>query len=95
VKLSEIPVVANGKLVTDPLAYRDSLDAIWSVFGEDRILFGSDWPNSDHVATYAETVGIVRGYISQKSHAAQEKYFWKNSIAAYKWKRRRPNQPVL
>ena len=39
-----------------PLFYRDSLDAIWDVFGEDRILFGSDWPNSgDHVAPFAGT----------------------------------------
>ena len=95
VKLSEIPAVANGKLVTDPQFYREPLDRIWDIFGEDRILFGSDWPNSDHVAPYKETVAIVRGYISRKSPAAQEKYFWKNSIAAYKWHRRRPGQPVI
>jgi predicted TIM-barrel fold metal-dependent hydrolase len=95
VKLSEIPVIANGKLVTDPQFYRDPLDRIWNVFGEDRILFGSDWPNSDHVAPFADTLAIVRGYISKKSPAAQEKYFWKNSIAAYKWRARTPDQPNL
>jgi len=95
VKLSEIPVVANGKLVTDQSFYRDSLDAIWNVFGEDRILFGSDWPNSDHVAPFAETLAIVHGYIAHKSPAAAEKYFWKNSIAAYQWRPRRPGQPTL
>jgi L-fuconolactonase len=95
VKLSEIPVLLNGKLVTDPHFYRPSLDAIWDNFGEDRILFGSDWPNSDHIAPYAETLSIVRGYIEGKSRAAQEKYFWKNSIRAYRWKRRGPDQPTL
>jgi L-fuconolactonase len=94
VKLSEIPALVNGKLVTDIGYYRALLDAIWDTFGEDRIFFGSDWPNSDHVAPYAETLAIVRSYISQKSIAAQEKYFWKNSIAVYRWHRRRPDQPV-
>ena len=95
VKLSEIPVRTNGKLVTDPHFYQASLDAIWDIFGEDHILFGSDWPNSDHVATYAQTFGIVRGYMARKTPAAREKYFWKNSIAAYKWQRRKSDQPAL
>ena len=95
VKLSEIPVRTNGKLVTDPHFYQASLDAIWDIFGEDHILFGSDWPNSDHVASYAQTFSIVRGYMARKTPAAREKYFWKNSIAAYKWQRRRSDQPAL
>jgi predicted TIM-barrel fold metal-dependent hydrolase len=95
VKLSEIPSLLNGALVTDPEFYRGALDAIWDVFGEDHILFGSDWPNSDHVAPYAQTLALVRSYIAQKSSAAQQKYFWKNSIAAYHWKRRQANQPML
>ncbi|MGB6689528.1 MAG: amidohydrolase family protein [Terracidiphilus sp.] len=95
VKLSEIPALVNGKLVTDIGYYQAPLDAIWDTFGEDRIFFGSDWPNSDHVAPYAPTLAIVRSYISQKSIAAQEKYFWKNSIGVYRWHRRRPDQPLL
>lgn len=95
VKLSEIPALVDGKLVTEASYYREPLDAIWDLFGEDRILFGSDWPNSDHVAPYARTMAIVRGYISTKSTAAQEKYYWKNSIAAYRWRRRSPDQPRL
>lgn len=95
VKLSEIPVRENGKLITDPHFYQASLDALWDVFGEDHVLFGSDWPNSDHVATYAQTFSIVRAYMAKKSAAAREKYFWKNSVAAYRWQRRRSDQPVL
>jgi predicted TIM-barrel fold metal-dependent hydrolase len=95
VKLSEIPVLAGGSLVTDIGYYKGALDAIWGVFGEDHIFFGSDWPNSDHVASYQETLSIVRAYIAQKSPAVSEKFFWKNSIAAYKWHRRKADQPVL
>lgn len=95
VKLSEIPVRVNGKLMTDPHFYQPSLDAIWDIFGEDHLLYGSDWPNSDHVASYAQTFAIVRGYVARKDAVAREKFFWKNSIAAYRWERRRSNQPVL
>jgi L-fuconolactonase len=95
IKLSEIPVLMKAKLVTDPLFYRGPLDAIWDVFGEDHILFGSDWPNSDHMVPFAETLSIVRQYLATKSAAAREKYFWKNSMAAYKWRPRRPDQHTL
>ena len=66
----------------------------WRTFGEDRILFGSDWPNSDGVAPIDKIVGVVREYFATQPRAVAEKYFWKNSIAAYKWIRRDPSQPV-
>ncbi len=92
VKLSEVPVRLNGKLVTDLHSYEEGLDQLWDIFGEDRCLYGSDWPNSDHVATYSETLDIIRGYISRKGPAASAKFFSKNSIAAYRWRPRLPNQ---
>lgn len=95
IKLSEIPVRVDQQVPLNPEFYRDRLDAIWDVFGEDHILFGSDWPNSDHLATYSDTLAIVRGYVSRKSTAVRQKFFWKNSLAAYKWQRRRPDQPAL
>jgi predicted TIM-barrel fold metal-dependent hydrolase len=95
VKLSGIPVLANRKLITDPLFYKPRLDALWDIFGEDHVLFGSDFPNSDHTAPFAETFSIVRAYMAGKTAGQREKYFWKNSIAAYRWHPRRPDQPRL
>jgi L-fuconolactonase len=95
VKLSEVPVRVNGKLMTDAHFYQPGLDAIWDIFGEDHVLYGSDWPNSDHVATYAQTFAIVRAYMARKDAGARQKFFWKNSIAAYKWAPRRSDQPSL
>lgn len=94
VKLSEIPVREGGAVPKDISFYKEKLDAIWDVFGEDHILFGSDWPNSDHIADYAETLGIVRSYVSAKGEPASEKFFWRNSIAAYRWQRRQADQPA-
>ncbi len=92
VKLSEIPAQRDGKLVTDFHSYQLRLDQLWDIFGEDKCLFGSDWPNSDHVATYTQTLDIIRDYISRKGPAVSAKFFSKNSIAAYKWHARLPNQ---
>lgn len=94
-KLSEIPVRQGNRVPTDVSFYRDKLDPLWEIFGEDRILYGSDWPNSDHVASYATTLQIARSYVATKGAAAMEKFFWKNSLAAYRWRKRAPDQPAL
>lgn len=95
VKLSEIPVQVDGRLDADVSHYRGRLDAIWDVFGEDHILFGSDWPNSDHVASFAETFGIVSRYVAGKAPAARDKFFRKNSADAYRWRPRDAAQRQL
>jgi len=76
-------------------AHKARLDQLMETFGEDRVVFGSDWPNSWGTATPAEIVDIARAYFATRSRAAAEKYFWKNSLAIYKWKKRAANQPSL
>jgi L-fuconolactonase len=97
-KLSEIvhPVGPQpGTLTPGLAAYRDRLDTLMGCFGEDRVVFGSDWPNCVGVSEVPDTVALVREYFSTKSRAAAEKYFWKNSIAAYSWIKREPGQPAI
>lgn len=93
IKLSEIPARVNDKVQFELGFYKQKLDTLWNLFGENRVLFGSDWPNSDHLATYAQTLGLVRQYIETKSRIAQEKFFWRNSITAYGWQPRLATQP--
>jgi L-fuconolactonase len=76
-------------------AHKARLDQLMDTFGEDRVVFGSDWPNSWGTATPAEIVAIARAYFATRSRAAAEKYFWKNSLSIYKWKKRAKNQPSL
>lgn len=94
IKLSEIPVRQGDHVPTALSFYKDKLDTLWDIFGEDHVVFGSDWPNSDHLATYAETFGIVRSYISSKGEVASRKFFSGNSRAAYHWKPRRSDQAI-
>ena len=93
IKLSEIPLTQDGKVSKDLATYKETLDELWNIFGEDKVLFGSDWPNSDHVLPYPETISILKNYAAGKSRIAQEKLFWRNSIHAYHWHPRLPNQP--
>ena len=95
IKVSELMRIANGKPSTDAADYKPLLDYLFDVFGEDKLIFGSDWPNGPAVDNLPVIVQIVRDYFYAKGRAAAEKYFWKNSLAAYKWKQRDPGQPQL
>lgn len=107
-KLSEIvhpvrtgPRPAPGSEAPPPLIerglapHRARLDTLMGTFGEDRVVFGSDWPNAVGVSEIPDTVALVREYFSGKSRQAAEKYFWRNSALAYKWVKRSPDQPSL
>jgi L-fuconolactonase len=95
VKLSAVIHRMNGQVSTELAPYRDRLDQLIGRFGEDRILFGSDWPNSDGVAPIDRIVGVVREFFQTQPRQVAEKYFWKNSLAAYKWIKRDPSQPEM
>ena len=93
VKISEVLRRVDGKVPSDLNFYRGRLDELFGVFGENRVLYGSDWPNSDNWAEYPQVLSIVREYFNAKGSAIAEKYFWKNSVAAYHWVKRAPGQP--
>jgi predicted TIM-barrel fold metal-dependent hydrolase len=92
-KLSEIQ--HRGDPVQGMAAHKPRLDMFLDVFGEDRVVFGSDWPQSVGADTPAGIIAIARAYFATRTHEAAEKYFWKNSLAVYKWKKRAANQPSL
>jgi predicted TIM-barrel fold metal-dependent hydrolase len=93
VKISEVFRRVDGQVPTDLSFYRATLDGIFGAFGEDRVVFGSDWPNSDSWRPYSDVLRIVQEYFSTKGPAAAEKYFWKNSVKVYRWVKRDPSQP--
>jgi predicted TIM-barrel fold metal-dependent hydrolase len=92
VKGSEIVRRVGGKANLDAGFYKASLDRLWELFGDDRIFFGSDWPNSDTTASYDETFQLVRDCLAARSGLAREKYFSRNSCAVYRWRPRTADQ---
>ena len=74
-----------GKAPQDTAFYLPILDHVCECFGEDRVVYGSNWPVSDKGAPYDVVFRIVKEYFTAKGREACEKYFWKNSLAAYRW----------
>ncbi|MGA3096107.1 MAG: amidohydrolase family protein [Bryobacteraceae bacterium] len=93
VKVSEVLRRVDGAIPTELAFYRPRLDEILDVFGIDRVLYGSDWPNGDQWLPVPVGFKIVQEYFMGKGQAAAEKYFWRNSTKAYKWVKRTASQP--
>jgi len=73
--------------------YRPTLDFLWELFGEDRLLYGSDWPVCEHAGDLiGNGLRIVRQYFAEKGVTACTKYFWTNSRKVYGWKPRVASQ---
>ena len=95
IKLSEVVKKVDGTVSTDLNMYRGWLDQLWDIFGEDRVIFGSDWPQSENLElnSYPNVISVARAYVNGKGRAALEKVFWKNSMPAYRWIKRDASQP--
>jgi L-fuconolactonase len=96
VKVSEVlRRLDDNSIPTDLGFYRPRLDEILDVFGTDRVLYGSDWPNGDQWLPVPVGFKIVKDYFMGKGRRVAEKYFWKNSVNCYKWVKRTPGQRRL
>ncbi len=84
-KVSSVLRKVDGRVPEDVGYYRAALDQLWDAFGADRVVYGSNWPVSNMVAPYGAVFGVVSKYFVQKGPEAAEKYFWRNSQAAYRW----------
>lgn len=63
--------------------YRPVLDSLWETFGEDRLIYGSNWPVTDRGGTYAEYKKIVMEYFEPKGRSALEKLMHRNAEHFY------------
>ena len=84
-KISNVIRRVDGKPVETVDTYYPVLDALRESFGDDRIIYGSNWPVSDLTAPYGLVHQVVAEYFGGRDKAAAEKFFWKNSLAAYRW----------
>jgi len=76
---------AEGAAPRDVGYYLPILDHLWECFGPDRLIYGSNWPVSDRGAPYDVVFKLVSDYFQSKGREAAEKYFGRNSQAAYRW----------
>ncbi|MFT5125727.1 MAG: L-fuconolactonase [Kiritimatiellia bacterium] len=84
-KVSNVPRRKEDVLITDAAFYKERLDFIWETFGEDRVMYASNWPVSDHVANYGDQLMPALNYVNALGETAVEKYYWRNSKRVYGW----------
>lgn len=65
--------------------YAPILESVWKLFGEDRLIYGSNWPVSDRAADYALILKIVMDFFRSKGSQATSKFFATNAMSAYRW----------
>jgi predicted TIM-barrel fold metal-dependent hydrolase len=77
---------ANADAPLDAAVYKPVMDFIWDIFGEDYVVYSG---------RNKATLEILQAYFMAKGRLAAEKFFWRNSVPAFRWVKRDPKQPQL
>ena len=81
-KVSGMVTEADAK-AWQPADFRPYLDVVFEAFGEDRLMYGSDWPVCLLAAEYARVFALVRDYIAPLSAQVQAKVLGGNAARFY------------
>jgi L-fuconolactonase len=93
-KLSAIAQRVGDHVRFDLDYYKAHLDRLWDIFGDDRIIFGSDYPNSEPLGTLPQIFCLAKSYLATKPVKSQAKVLFENSKRAYRWQERTDSQSV-
>ncbi len=63
--------------------FKPYLDVVFEAFGQDRLMYGSDWPVCLLSGTYAEVFDLVSSYLNPMSLEAREKVLGGNAAKFY------------
>ena len=66
-----------------PTDFRPYLDVVFEAYGEDRVMYGSDWPVCKLAGSYRQVYGLAEEYVSSFSAEAREKFFGGVASAFY------------
>ncbi len=66
-----------------PADFRPYLDVAWEVFGEDRLMFGSDWPVCMLAGNYERVFRLVDDFLRQFPAATRAKVMGGNAARFY------------
>ena len=67
-----------------PRDFRPYLDIVFDAFGEDRLMFGSDWPVCLLAADYERVTGLVTDYLERFDESVQAKVMGGNAVRFYR-----------
>lgn len=64
--------------------FRPYLDVVFETFGEDRVMFGSDWPVCLLAGSYDDVHGLAADFFNQFSETVRGKFFGGNAARIYR-----------
>jgi L-fuconolactonase len=73
--------------VADPAAYAPTLDFLWGTFGENRLIFGTNWPVSDAGGLFVDSIDleirILESFLAHKHGEGRDSVMYKNALRVY------------
>jgi L-fuconolactonase len=69
--------------------YRPYIDVVWNSFGDERVIYGSNWPVSDRAADYFTVQRLAMEYAAEQGNVAVNRFCSLNAKRAYQWIERR------
>jgi L-fuconolactonase len=67
-----------------PADFKPYLDIVFEAFGEDRLMFGSDWPVCLLAGNYEQALGLVDDYTRHLGPRGRDKFFGGNAARFYR-----------
>jgi len=63
--------------------YAPIFKVVYEAFGEDRIIYGSNWPVTDRGGEYDEQFKVINEFFEPMGRAVLQKLYWKNASGFY------------
>jgi predicted TIM-barrel fold metal-dependent hydrolase len=72
------------KAPVDLAAYKAHFEVLMSAFGEDRLVWGSNWPVSDLGGDFGRQIQIAEEFLAPYGPAVRDKVMYRNARALYR-----------
>jgi len=73
--------------VADASLYNPTLEFLWRTFGEDRLIFGTNWPVSDAGGIFVDSIdleiGIMESFLAEQYVGGRDKVMYQNALRVY------------
>lgn len=76
---------SGGAAPREAAFYRPALDSLWEFFGEDRLVYGSNWPVCELFADLATVQRLAVEFFAAKGTAVAAKVLAGNAGRFYRW----------
>lgn len=75
---------SKGDAPSEVSYYKTAFDSVWESFGENRLVYGSNWPVCERFAPCSRVQQLCHDYFLPKGEAVLKKVFAGNALQFYK-----------